>query len=76
VPVIDTFPLLRRRAAADDRFVYATYADSHLEVDGHGVLADAVLNWLASETLYDHDPHTPLAPTLAVSESGHRHSEE
>jgi hypothetical protein len=51
LPVIDTFPLLRQRAAVDDRFVYATYADSHLEVDGHAVLADAILNWLTSETL-------------------------
>jgi hypothetical protein len=46
LPVVDTFPLLRRRAEVDNRFVYATYADSHLEVDGHAVLADAILDWL------------------------------
>jgi hypothetical protein len=40
--------MLRARAAADDRLVYATYADSHLEVDGHAVIADAVLDWLAT----------------------------
>jgi hypothetical protein len=51
LPVVDTFPLLRRRAAVDDRLVYATYADSHLEVDGHVVLADAILDWLATEKL-------------------------
>jgi len=76
LPVIDTFPLLRQRAAVDDRFVYATYADSHLEADGNAVLADAVLNWLASEKLYDHDLDTTPAPTLVLSVSGHGHSEE
>ncbi len=48
IPVVDAFPLLRARAAVDDRLVYATYADSHLEVDGHVVVAEAVLGWLAT----------------------------
>jgi hypothetical protein len=48
LPVVDALPMLRARAAADDRLVYATYADSHLEVDGHAVIADAVLDWLAT----------------------------
>lgn len=48
VPVIDAFPLLRARAAIDDRLVFATYADSHLEVDGHAVLTDAIAAWVSS----------------------------
>jgi hypothetical protein len=48
LPVIDAFPLLRERAAVDQRLVFATYADSHLEVDGHAVLADAIAGWIAS----------------------------
>jgi hypothetical protein len=48
LPVIDTFPLLRARAAVDDRLVFATYQDSHLEVDGHAVLAEAIAAWIGN----------------------------
>jgi hypothetical protein len=66
LPVIDTFPLLRQRAAVDDRFVYATYADAHLEVDGHAALADAILSWLTSAKLRPWLPHRARSDLCAL----------
>ncbi len=44
-PFLDMTNALRRRAAEDNRFVYSTDQDSHLDVDGHRVVAQAVEEW-------------------------------
>jgi hypothetical protein len=46
--LIDLTPALSRRAAADNRHVFFTTEDSHLDVDGHQVVADAVSEWLSA----------------------------
>jgi hypothetical protein len=45
-PFLDMTRALRRRAAEDNRFVYATNQDSHLDVDGHSVVAQVLAEWM------------------------------
>ena len=45
-PFLDMTSALRRRAAEDNRFVYSTNQDSHLDVDGHGVVAQVLEEWM------------------------------
>ena len=44
-PFIDMSSALRRRASEDNRFVYSTNQDSHLDVDGHNVVAQVLAEW-------------------------------
>lgn len=44
-PFIDVTSALRKRAADDNRFVYSTLQDSHLDIDGHKVVADVLEEW-------------------------------
>ena len=45
-PFIDVTNALRRRASEDNRFVYMTNQDTHLDVEGHKVVAEALEKWL------------------------------
>lgn len=42
---LDVTAALRKRAAADNRLVYSVHQDSHLDVDGHAVVAEALDEW-------------------------------
>jgi len=39
---------LRRRAAEDNTHIYSTSQDSHLDTDGHGVVAQELADWVRS----------------------------
>ena len=45
-PFLDMTNALRHRASEDNRLVYSTDQDSHLDVDGHSVVAQAVEEWM------------------------------
>jgi hypothetical protein len=45
---VDVTEALRSQAATDDRFVYMTGRDSHLNVDGHKVVADRLVKAIES----------------------------
>jgi hypothetical protein len=45
---VDVTEALRSQAAADNRFVYMTGRDSHLNVDGHKVVADRLVKAIES----------------------------
>jgi hypothetical protein len=45
-PFIDATGPLRQRASEDNHFVYMTIQDSHLDVEGHKVVADTLEKWL------------------------------
>ena len=45
-PFLDMTSALRRRASEDNRFVYSTNQDSHLDVDGHSVVAQVLAEWM------------------------------
>jgi hypothetical protein len=45
-PLLDMTNALRRRAFEDNRFVYSTNQDSHLDVDGHAVVVEILEDWL------------------------------
>jgi hypothetical protein len=44
-PFIDMTGGLRRRASEDNRKIYSTVQDSHLDLDGHAVVAQALADW-------------------------------
>ncbi|MET0657167.1 MAG: hypothetical protein ABW110_03290 [Steroidobacteraceae bacterium] len=46
---IDTFAALRSKALVDNRHVYFP-SDEHLGIQGHEVVAQAVLTWMSSQT--------------------------
>jgi hypothetical protein len=48
---IDLTPALRRGAAQDNRHIFYTNSDTHLDVDGNKIVADAVSRWLRSLSL-------------------------
>ena len=45
-PFIDVTGALRRRASEDNRFIYMTNQDSHLDVEGHKAVAETLEKWL------------------------------
>jgi hypothetical protein len=45
-PFIDMTNALRRRAAEDNRKVYSTVQDTHLDTDGHTVVAQTLTEWI------------------------------
>jgi hypothetical protein len=45
-PFLDMTDALRHRAAEDNRKIYSTAQDSHLDTDGHAVVAQALAEWL------------------------------
>ena len=45
-PMIDMTSGLRRRAAEDNRKIYSTIQDSHLDTDGHIVVAQTLAEWV------------------------------
>jgi hypothetical protein len=45
---INTLPALRARAMADNRYIYFP-SDEHLGIQGHEVVAEAVLEWIESQ---------------------------
>lgn len=45
---VDLTPQLRDEARRDPRFLYMLNQDSHLDVDGHRVVAETVAEWLRS----------------------------
>ena len=49
-PFIDLTAALQKRAAEDNHYVYMTGPDSHLDVDGHRVVADTLAEWLQSNS--------------------------
>jgi len=47
-PFIDMTGALRQRAAEDNRTVYSTAQDSHLDTDGHAVVAQKLADWMST----------------------------
>jgi hypothetical protein len=47
-PFLDMTDALRRRAAEDNRKIYSTAQDSHLDTDGHVVVAQTLAEWIRS----------------------------
>lgn len=45
-PFLDMTDPLRRRAAEDNIHIYSTSRDSHLDTDGHAVVAQAITEWV------------------------------
>ena len=45
-PFMDLTPQLRNEARRDPRYVYMLNQDSHLDVDGHRVVAETMAEWL------------------------------
>lgn len=45
-PFLDMTSALRRRAAEDNVSVYSTNQDTHLDVDGHSVVAQVLAEWM------------------------------
>ncbi len=45
-PFLDMTGALRRRAAEDNRKVYSTAKDSHLDIDGHALVAQTLAEWM------------------------------
>ncbi len=44
-PFLDVTTALRKRAADDNRLVYSVHQDSHLDIDGHKVVAGVLEEW-------------------------------
>jgi len=62
-PFLDVTDALRKRAAEDNRYVYSTNQDSHLDVDGHSVVADVLEEWRQTNML----PKSSLPLTSAIN---------
>jgi hypothetical protein len=54
-PFIDTFTALRHAAATDNRSLYIPN-DEHLDIRGHEVVAQTVLEWLRSQAIVTQRP--------------------
>jgi len=48
-PFLDMTSALRRRAAEDNVSVYSTNQDTHLDVDGHAVVAQVLEEWMRAD---------------------------
>jgi len=55
-PFLDMTGALRRRAAEDNRKIYSTAQDSHLDTDGHVVVAQTLAEWIRTNLNQTSEP--------------------
>jgi lysophospholipase L1-like esterase len=69
-PFIDMTDGLRRRAAENNHFLYMTGEDSHLDVEGHRVVAENIKAWLQTNLGDAFTSNTGNGKSLANSVQG------